>query len=275
MADLTPGSYLRVARRKKQWTQAQLARHLGMQRARLCNLEKDRRHPTREEWLRLSSCLALGPCPPSLELPAPQRCWRASPPYPKEPERSVWTRRQAARKTFGSVVDTLANAVEKRDKNAQTFLRYANLESGDEYFFWLKLLDEGGRPCRYSPNKAGFRTWAILEPKSWRQIGDLRAPCLELLDQGWLLFPQLTLDTRKSIYRTDALLCCRHEDGRLWVNIEIDGLGHDPRFDQQRQTELGLPTARVSATELTTPRLVPLLAQKLATHFPKPSSLVA
>lgn len=114
--------------------------------------------------------------------------------------------------------------------------------------------------------RAGFRTLAVLDPKTLRQIGDLRAPCLELAEENWLIFPQLTVDTRKSVYRMDALLCWKGSNPRLWVNIEIDGLGHNPRFDLSRQQELGLPTVRIGPAELAADQIVPVLRHKLRTH---------
>lgn len=275
MYDSTPGTQIRTARQKKQWTQAQLARHLDLSAARLCHLEKDHRHPSPQEWARLRTCLALGAYPQTLELPTAHPKWRAYVPFAAEPQSSVWSRRQAARKTFGPLVDTLAARAQRRHKTASTFLRYARLESGDEYLFWLRLLVEGGQPCCYSPARAGFRTWSVLDPKSKRQVGDLRAPCLELSEQKWLLFPQLTLDTRKSIYRLDALLCLRRADGRFWFNVEVDGFGHDPRCDRQRQAPLALPTVRITSTDLTNKELVPIIASKLALHLPALDSLAA
>ena len=267
MSDLTPGSRLRAARRKKQWTQVAVATSLGMRPARLCQLERDQRHPSRDEWSLLATCLALGPYPTVIDLPPPVGGWRSQSPGPDVGDRSVSARRRAARRTFGLVVDVLSSRVSNLGKTSQTFLQHACLESGTEYFFWLKLLAEGGHPCCYSPARAGFRNWPILARRGVEYVGDLRLPCLEMTEHGWLLFPQLTVDTRRAIYRLDVLVCCRIRYGRIWINVEVDGSGHESRFDQQRQADLGLPTVRIDTADLMSPKLVPLLSQRISAHL--------
>ena len=78
-----------------------------------------------------------------------------------------------------------------------------------------------------------------------------------------MLFPQLTLDTRKAYFRLDATLCMRDGRQRVWMNIEIDGAGHDGEFDAERQRLLGMPTIRLDRQALLTEDLVTMLATRL------------
>jgi len=175
----------------------------------------------------------------------------------------------AARKALGarSVDGALAQLRTRPDQETcQEFLEQARTESGLEYFFWLQLLASGALPCRLSLYKAGFRALRVVEAGSRKGLGDSRAACLDVQTGRCrcLLFPQVTLDTRKAYFRLDALACVRARRDRCWLNLEIDGEGHDGQFDQERQLLLGLPTIRLSASEVASPNLLSLLDGKLA-----------
>ena len=72
-------------------------------------------------------------------------------------------------------VSTLV-ALRNDAKSCYEFLEAAALDSGDEAYFYLRLLAEGARPCHLSPTRAGFRTSPIVDPLTKKVIGDLRRP---------------------------------------------------------------------------------------------------
>lgn len=145
------------------------------------------------------------------------------------------------------------------------FLTTVRLDSAYEAMFWMLLLAEGGRPCRYTLLKAGFRLHRVVDDRR-NTAGDARQPCLQL-GQNVLLFPQVSLDVRKAYYRLDVLALVVRRGRRLWVNIEIDGSGHAGDLDEQRQADLGLPTLRLEKSRLVQIGLVEWLLAQLLAHL--------
>jgi hypothetical protein len=96
-------------------------------------------------------------------------------------------------------------------------------------------------------------------------LSDARFPCLEVEVDGFpfLAFPQLSVMTRHGIYRLDVLVGVMVEQSRVWINLEIDGGGHDNRYDLERQRNLDLPTARLTEQELKAPDCFGLAIRRL------------
>ncbi len=253
------GNKLKIAREFAQMTQTSLCQVTGLRLARLSQLETGRRFPTRDEWKRISEAVRLGPYPGRHKLPIPQARWSSDSPLLTPPERAFATRLASARRTFYDV-DELIGTINSRDDShaCYEFLESAALESGDEALFYLKLLAEGGSPCACSPQRAGYRLSPVIDPKTRLIIGDLRLPCLEFLQyaQEFLVFPQLSLLASGRVYRLDGLICARCSVQKVWINLEIDGPGHNHEFDAVRTSHLKLPTLRIKRDELLEPGLL-------------------
>lgn len=265
----TPGALLRRARIKCNLTQAELGTKVGLSQSRISRLETGRGNPTEQEWTRLRECLHLRPgVSPSLTRPIPSKIWHArKPQLGDRNERPPSVRMHAAKKSFGPIVEQrLRQLLAREDAElCQAFLREAAPESGHEYFLWLTLLAAGGRPCWFSPFRAGFRALGVVESKTKLGISDLRLPCLELqaTDTTWLLYPQVTLDARKSYYRLDALASVLISGKRSWLNLEVDGQGHHGEWDALREQHLDILTLRLSPADLAVGNLVALLEAKV------------
>ena len=244
-----------MAREQHQLQQCTLCSKSQIKADRMSRFERGTRYPTPEEWQRLDALLDLGCYQPPPDEPAPPANWKPDPPLLCwEGDKPLSSRVYAARCTFGPPVDATFEDVLSRDdaEVVEHFLHRSCLDSGHEYYFWLMLLGLGGLPRWFSPLKAGYRTHSIVDRRTGRVAGDLRHPCLLLEAAGakLLLFPQVTLQTRKGQYRLDALVCVKVGQRRFWVDIEIDGGGHDAKFDLQRQRILGLPTLRFNEADL-------------------------
>jgi hypothetical protein len=87
---------------------------------------------------------------------------------------------------------------------------------------------------------------------------------IEIRGLKLLLFCQVTVETRRGQFRLDALVCVRTPGRRFWVNFEIDGGGHDPTYDHERQQALGLDTIRFTTADLRTKDLLSLTELRLA-----------
>ncbi len=250
------GIQIKAARLAKQWRASLLARHTGISRSRLSKFESGLSYPNPVEWCVLREHLDLGPYPKKrrLELPPVRRRWFPLEPASARAERPFAVRLSAARRYFGHLADRALVTIRARqdEELCFEFLERALLESGPEAMFWMILLASGATPGRHSPNRAGFRKFSILDTQGSEVRGDLKRPCLDLNLPEWevLFFHQVTLDTRTRIYRLDALACVWSLRNRIWLNIEIDGHGHDGTYDRERQSLLELPTVRISMEEL-------------------------
>lgn len=158
----------------------------------------------------------------------------------------------------------LGTGVERRQK--LDFLQQACVESGPEFYFWLSLLAGNSKAVWLSPSRVGFRTLAVLDPRSLRIASDLRFPCLELSLTSCKLigFPQLTVDSRPYIYRLDGLMGVWSPLGPIWINLEIDGAGHFDLHDLEREQRLEMPTLRIGYKEMQNSDCLDLVQSKLA-----------
>lgn len=253
----------------KGWSQDKLAEAMGIQQSRISKLELGQRPISEDEWLRLCHHLqSSGTLPKRRPLPYPEPSWRVRPPELfLQGDVPLSARVNRARKTFGSEVDRCLRVIRQRDDATLSFkfLNDACLDSGDEGMFWLLALAGGGRACWYPLSKAGFRQHRAVDASGNRSVSDLRLPCLEASreESSLLMFPQVRLDVRRAYYRLDALCCVRSGKRRCWVNLEIDGQGHDPEFDAQRQAHLDLPTVRLTRADLKRPDLLDEMERRL------------
>ena len=250
------GKLIRKARRRRNWTQTAVSRSTAICQGRLSQIENGQRLPSEPELERLRVLLGLETREiQKADLPYPSKSWRVAPPVAfSRSEHPVQARFHAARKRFGPLLFQNLCRVQHRPDHrlSQCFLEQAGLDSGYEYLFWLRLLAVGGQACWIAPVKAGFRQKSIVDSKTKCFVGDVRHPAIELIRGKFacLFFPQPTVETRGRYYRLDALVCYRHDRRRLWVDLEIDGLGHDSAFDDERQNFLGLRTVRLSPSDL-------------------------
>lgn len=282
MNNKTLGEELRYRRKLRGLTQPDLARRTGIAQARISKLELDKRLPSNAEWHSLRHHLALPQVfrTEKIPLPFPLPCWRVS----REElalvkEMPLSSRIYRAQKSFGSLFCEKLDLVNQRDDHPlpTRFLNQACLDSGHEAMFWLHGLSAGGRPCWYAPLKAGFRQFPILDRSAAQKVvGDVRQPCLEIVREGYglLLFPQVTVQTRRGCYRLDVLVCILRGKKRCWANVEIDGGGHDGEFDREREDNLRLPTLRLTKAHLANTDMLAALEARLvaahATKFPAP-----
>lgn len=253
---LTPGELIREMRLKNGWTQKKLGELIGVRQNRISKLEKGQRPVSETEWQQLSPYLeSQDDLPTRRKLPYPAELWRVRPPEAYlQGDVTLSSRVNRARKTFGNIVDRCLRAIYKRDDAPLSikFLNDACLDSGDEGMLWLLGLAGEGRACWYALSKAGFRRHRVVDAALKKTISDIRRPCLEINRDKYavLMFPQVRLQTARAWYRLDALCCVRKGNKRCWINVEVDGPGHDPESDGPRQRHIGLPTLRYTRADL-------------------------
>jgi hypothetical protein len=176
-------------------------------------------------------------------------------------------REYAAKKSFGALaVRRATEAASLHDPVLiARFLSESSLDSGHEHRLWTDLMADGGAPCWFRPLKAGFDALCVVDSSSKRNLSDRRLACLDLAGKifDWLLWPQVTLDARQAYYRLDALACVHRDGERHWLNVEVDGEGHDSEFDERRALHLGLLTVRLKRADLATPHILERLEPKV------------
>lgn len=261
------GDRLRRARESRQMSQTRLGETVKMKASRLSQLERGQRFPSYDEWTRLSPHLKLGHYPGQRRLTSPQNIWYATAPKLTKGERPFGVRLSAARNAFENLCESTLTTVRARPdvKACFEYLERAALESGDEALFHLRLLAEGATPCLFSPLRAGYRAYPVVDPANRVVIGDIRRPCLEFVDdeREYLVFPQTSILTAFGLYRLDSLVCLRYER-RVWINLEIDGPAHRSNLDLRREQNLKLATLRLSRDDIVSPELMSNLHRALA-----------
>jgi hypothetical protein len=270
MKNLTPGQYLEQQRRAKDLSQRDLARLTGISQARLSRLERDYRTAKAEEWAQLREHLVLPANPPNKQhLPSPSAIWRvAAPSHSSAGKVPFSTRKYRARESFRGHWNQQMLLLQRRSDGdlILRFLNDAGLDSAVETKLWVDGIVGGGRPRWYALLKAGFRKFPVLDRTPQRKAaGDVRHPCLEILrdDYAVLMFPQVRVVTRKGVYTMDCLACIRRKGFRRWVNIEVDGAGHNGEHDSERAFRLELATIRLTTGDLSKPDMLARLEQRL------------
>lgn len=276
----TFGQLIRDLRKTKKLTQTDLARLTGISQSRISKLERGKRHLHQHEWPTLRQHLDIRQeVPPErMDLPFPSRCFQVARPecFPTA-DGDFSVRFHRARKVFGKLASTCMQKVQARDdaKIALRFLNEACTDSAYEAMLWMQGLASGGQPCWHSLLRAGFRRLRVVDRQFKMSVGDVRHPCLQLpfIDGAILLFPQVNIDARKAYYRLDALVCVTRDKQRCWVDLEVDGGGHPGDFDHEREHDLGLPTIRLTKSDLLQPDLFERLLPRLVAFLSDGSSI--
>lgn len=251
-------------------SQSNLAINLRMSRARLSAIENGKRRPTSYEKLQLTEHLALHPSqhrrlrirPTGFTRKLLDAGRRQSPdckPYFPPQDRSNYLRYKSAQRAFGPIVHKLTSRIIMR-RDAELVAEWGERVasgSADECLYLLSQLASGGQPTLMSPYRLGHLPKPIVCPQHTRLVGHRPIPCL--VTGNRYEFFQVSFATPR-IYTVDVLY---FEEG--WGLLEIDGTGHDSRFDQERTLALGLPVHRYTSKD------VVQHARKAYLNFPEES----
>jgi len=225
---------LKRFREKFGYTMRNLARRAGLELRRLSELECGLRLPSDEERKKLAG---LGCNLPPLGAPLTSseliRQWRSRPfELPCYPT-NLWDR-----------------ALAGREETLPAWFRSSTpCHSKFEADCWLDLGLYGAKAALASPLALGYRDHHLVDDMNLGLAERLR-PCL-ILERGAVsavIFPQPRLQTARGIFQLDGLILIRHGKKILWVNVEFDGKGHDPRRDAFRTEQIGLPVIRITGS---------------------------
>lgn len=259
-------------RQERGLSQRRLAADTGLLQARISDFERGVRTPGLEAMQALAGGLGL----PLAEM-ARRTAWRK--PKPGRPTRQRETglllrftpdvdqiyrpprkrdfafHMAAVRDRFASVLAWLEPRFDARpdSREVELFLRDFPADSADEALFYLLAVTSGCTCLHVAPAGLGFFYRPVIDPGSRVVVGHRRRAALTLEFEGAtiVLMPQVAVRPRETIIM-DALVGVR-EGLTTWVDLEIDGGGHDPRRDDERTQALGLPVLRVTTQMLQEP----------------------
>ncbi len=269
--DIPFAARLKWLRKHHKLTQAALARKIGKKRGRISALENGRRPPNASELNAFEQLFrvdraGLGtlarkvPRVRKTRRKAVYRDFNATLPEPQRPPGPrTWVRLRATLRAYGQQGKALLAPIRKRrDRPAvNQFLHAADTGSRDELMLLLHLLGDGARFEELAIQRLGYRELAILD-HTRRIVGDRPFPALVLPDV--ILFPQVTVRLRErppnyphDHATLDLLALVKVLDRTQWVNVDVNGGGHDGREDEIRADLIGLPRLVVTPVELARP----------------------
>ena len=265
-------TYLRSLRLKLGLTQRQVANLAQIDPRRLSAYENGTRRAGPAQLARLAHVLGtsleeLLPHPPVWQGRSRRDAWfRDRHFFAPKFDRTGDQRLATAVATYGKGIQEL---LERCSPTARDFLALTAGDSAPEWAFQLQLLASTSEPSRASPLGIQFRRHTVVDPCTGACVGDCRVPCLigALNSTRYILIPKVqvrTLARPQTPYTLD-FLCGVREPGRpiAHVNVEIDGSGHNPRFDRERTRALALHTIRLSQTEVGASTTVDLFHARL------------
>lgn len=156
------------------------------------------------------------------------------------------------RDRFGEVLKVLGPRLDARPdrREAERFLRDFPADSADEAVLALHLAASCPRRARASPASLGFFAHAVIDPDRRVVVGHRRRLAFGTEFQGavFAFLPQVAVRPEETIIMD--LLAGVREGTTSWIDVEVDGSGHDPLRDKRRAELLGLPVLRLDSSML-------------------------
>jgi transcriptional regulator with XRE-family HTH domain len=250
-------SALRDARASANLTLKQLQEQSGLPSRRLTRLERGIVLPTNAERDALARVLPThmfglrnAPArPPRLYEKLRNRGSRAvETPKPFFPpsDRASKSRLSTAWRRFPREMEAIVKILRRRPDFGELncLAEDVALDSADECLYFSTLLALGGEPAMRAPYTLSPRLGhEVVCPLTREPVGLCPFPCL--VTAAGIYFPQVAFVTPR-LFIVDFL---RHHQG-CWSYVEIDGRGHDSRYDADKERALGMPVARFSEEQL-------------------------
>lgn len=248
---------LKTIRRQRGLSQARLAESLGVSRQRLSDWEGGRRKPGSKHLASLHKILELGGEQPVALPSSVISRTNTSRPWRMETDNSstwAWSARRYP--------DLMA-----RHKHVDLpgwFKAGTRCDSSLEYSGWVQFQEAGARPHMASPLVLGYDHHVLLDYLE-RPLGTRMRPCLHWRGRALeaIAFPQIMVRPDSRPFRVDALVLVRYRGRSFWCTVEIDGEGHNPTWDAERERALGLPVVRLVSADVIGMNFAGILLERL------------
>jgi hypothetical protein len=241
----TPSTLLKAQRNTLGLSLRELALPTGIDWRRLSDFELGLRRPDADQAERLAQALSLQRNQ-VLEVPIPfdgtvEKRFRERHRWRVPADRPTSVRVAAAYAKYPEVMRRLAFDAPPW---AETFMTHLVCGSAEELLHWQHCFTIDPKPARVRPQVAGYVAKHVVDPLSGESVGMHRFHCLVI--KGLLFIPQVSVKINKQTFTMDALV----KVGKTWVNLEIDGPGHDTSRDALRTAALDMPTIRWNLADL-------------------------
>ena len=259
-----------AARKKLRLKQQELAETCGLDRNQISKFERGHRIPNTDQIARLAQALRIPQA--ELELAAAP----LANPGMLHIRRKFWDEKKAtvrrdrpsriryfnARQRYPRQIARLQERLRKRKdwRSIRVYLRETRFDSDLEYLSHLLLLDAGAVTDRVVPQRVGINHLPVVDPETRLINGHQSHPALGL--DNSLLIPQLSLLTKVGVVRLD-FAWGDHVDGcNRWRDLELDGPGHDSRWDLEREEAVRMPIVRYTEEQILSGALLDGLGRK-------------
>lgn len=270
---------LKQLRRDAGFKQLELADASTLSRSRIASIEAGARTVSAQELeilARVFNCsvdsLVLGsdwtPRPAANYDKQAHSSFAVESPYLRTGEFSFEEKLKAARKLNPRLLRILEDKVEARPNfpEMSSLFRETWVDSGPEVILWCQVGAGECFPVRQRLPELGLRDVPLVCPGTGLQIGDVPRPGYWLKSPvSVIFFPQITLRLAERPLRVDCLACF---GSNRWVVIEVDGYGHNSRWDDARDKDLPWPVWRLSTSDVQEPDLVAKLIHRFHETFP-------
>lgn len=271
---------LKKLRTDHKMSQARLAIHLDTTRDMVTKLETGRRPPRQRLLYKLSKLFGisisdLGAVPVRIRTRHKKvyQLLGATLPEIRRPSGPrAWVRILHARRVYGDFARGLLDSIRaRRDrKRINQFLQIAGCGSREEAMVLLHSFALEAKADAISVMRVGSRDLPVIDD-SQKIIGDRPLPALFFeRPTPLVLFPQVTLQLRDCPpgypYRSatlDFLAVTRVHSFTVFINVDVNGGGHDGREDRRRTELIGLPRLVVTPDDLKRSDFIPWFHNEL------------
>jgi len=282
------GEYLKSLRVAKGLSQLAVAQTTGIPVTRVSNYERGIRTPSPEHIKLLSQALGISSTQliDETDWLTPEdrralrrasritrqrylRCFEYRPPR----DRPMILQIRKAMAQYPNLTRGLLACIARRPDVALVEKVLSTMVAGSalEVIVHLTLLAAGADLVMVAPEASGFRQHPVVDPRTRAAVGDCEVPAYYIRVDGIdvLFIPQVAVAARRSVWCMDFLCAVIDASRRVhWLDLEVDGEGHDYAADPARTADINLPTVRLTALEVKAGTMLTTLGEKLRLTLP-------
>ncbi len=270
-------------------TQQQVALRAGVSAARVSDFERGERMPTALQIERLAEALEVEPSrltAPTDWLTAVEQTHvrdvsaRAYSDFGRKRKFTARRSRPMAlclKTAMGRYLDVtralLSTVALRADASTQMrLLARMPVDSSIEALIHLVLLALGAEIILVAPQLAGFCQHPLVHPETRSTVGHIEVPAyyLRFDELRFLFIPQVGVACRKATWVLDFLVGVGGPGAKVvWLDLEVDGVGHDFTSDRYRTDDIRMITLRISDSDVLSGHMHDVLLERILSAIPQ------